>query len=189
MHSLGESLELVLVLVDDGALRRAQDRVLHFCLRRQVLVKVGQVLLHSWHVGWRDLLGDELLDVQVGEPGVRQDLVDAVRPESLRSILVQQFDDQVLGLGADGDTVAHGVGETHGALTDQEVHPMLVPMEERRDADNHLEDEDAERPPVDGEVVSVADEHFRRQVLRRAAEGIGQLTLLHELGQAKISHK
>ena len=81
------------------------------------------------------------------------------------------------------------VREAHRALTDEEVHSVLVPVEERWDAHDHLEDQDTERPPVHCEVVSIADEHLRGQVLGCTAEGVGQLTLLNELGEAEVSNK
>ena len=69
-YSLGEAFELVLVLVDDAALRGRQDRVLHLRLGSQVFVEVGEVLLDARHVRWRQLLLRQGVDVEVGEPGV-----------------------------------------------------------------------------------------------------------------------
>ena len=66
---------------------------------------------------------------------------------------------------------------------------MFVPVEERWDSHDHLEDEDAKRPPVNGEVVAVSYEHLGGQVLGSAAERVSQLTLLDELGQAEVGHK
>mmetsp|Transcript_46424 Transcript_46424/g.61484 ORF Transcript_46424/g.61484 Transcript_46424/m.61484 type:complete len:245 (+) Transcript_46424:821-1555(+) len=85
--------------------------------------------------------------------------------------------------------MAHRIREADRALTDQEVHSVLVAVEEGRDADNHLEDEDAERPPIDREVVTVSNEHLWRQVLCSAAERVCELTLLDELCEAEIRHK
>ena len=47
---------------------------------------------------------------------------------------------------------------------------MFVPVEEGWNANDHLKDEDAESPPIDGEVVAVSNQHFGCQVLGRAAE-------------------
>ena len=101
---------------------------------------------------------------------MRQYLINTVRAQTLRSILVQELDDEVLGFGTDRDAMTHRVWEAHRALTDQEVHPVLVAMEEGRNADDHLEDENSERPPVHGEVVTISNQHLRRQVLSRATE-------------------
>ena len=81
------------------------------------------------------------------------------------------------------------VRETHGALPDEEVHAMFVPVEERWDSHDHLEDEDAERPPVNGKVVTVSNKHLRGKVLGSSAERVGELALLDELSQAEISHE
>lgn len=85
--------------------------------------------------------------------------------------------------------MAHRVGEAHGTLPNQEVHPMLVPVEEGRDANDHFEDEDSEGPPIHCEVMAIADEHLRGQVLCSAAERVGKFTLLHKLGEAEVSHE
>ena len=85
--------------------------------------------------------------------------------------------------------MAHWIGEANRTFTDQEIHPMLVPMEEGWDSDNHLEDEDSKRPPVDSKVVTISNEHLRSQILSCAAEGVRELTLLHELGETEVSHK
>lgn len=66
---------------------------------------------------------------------------------------------------------------------------MLVPVEEGRDANDHFEDEDSEGPPIHCEVMAIADEHLRGQVLCSAAERVGKFTLLHKLGEAEVSYE
>jgi len=66
--------------------------------------------------------------------------------------------------------VTNWVWEAHRALPNQEVHSVFVPVEEGWNANDHLKDEDAESPPIDGEVVAVSNQHFGCQVLGRAAE-------------------
>lgn len=85
--------------------------------------------------------------------------------------------------------MAYWVRETHWALTNQEIHSVLVPMEEGRNSDNHFEDQDTKRPPIDRKVVSISDKHLWGQIFSRTAERIGQFALLDELSQAKVSHK
>ena len=179
----------MLVLVDDAALRGRQDCVLHLRLTCQVFVEVGEVLLNARHVWWRKLLLRQGIDVEVREPGVRQDFLDTVGSEALRAVLVEQLHNEVLRLGRDRDSVAHWVWEAHWTLPDQEVHSVLVPVEERRNSDNHFEDEDAQGPPIHCKVVPITDEHLRCQVLGRTTERVGQLASLHELGQTKVSHE
>ena len=53
------------------------------------------------------------------------------------------------------------------------LHKVDVLGVERRKADEHLVEEDAERPPVDFLAVADSHDHFRRQVLGRAAKGLG----------------
>ena len=79
----------MLVLVDDCTLCGCQYCVLYLGLRCQVLVEVSEVILDAWHIGRSDLLRDELLDVEVGEPWVRQNLVNTICSEALCAILVQ----------------------------------------------------------------------------------------------------
>ena len=85
--------------------------------------------------------------------------------------------------------MTYGVWETYGTLTDQEVHSVLVPVEERWDSNNHFKDEDTQCPPIDGEVVAISNEHLGGEVLSCPTERIGKLALLHELGQAEVSHE
>lgn len=79
----------MLVLVDDCTLCGCQYCVLYLGLRCQVLVEVGEVILDAWHVGRSYLLRNELFDVEVGEPWVRQDLINTICSKALRAILVQ----------------------------------------------------------------------------------------------------
>ena len=160
----------MLVFVDNAALGGRQDSVLYLCLRRQVLVEVGEFLLDTWHVWRSQLLLHKRVHVQIGEPGVRQNLVNAIGTETLRSVLVEQLHDEVLRLSRHSNSVADRVREAHRALSNQEVHSVLVSMEKWWNAHDHLEDEDAKRPPVHSEVVAVANQHLRCQVLRSAAE-------------------
>jgi hypothetical protein len=55
-------------------------------------------------------------------------------------------------------------------------------------ADEHLENEDAEAPPVDSACVRRLGEHFRGEELGSAAEGAGAVAVTHALlAQAKVS--
>ena len=85
--------------------------------------------------------------------------------------------------------MAHGVREADRALSNEEIHSMLVSVEERWDSNDHLEDKDAEGPPIDGEVVAIADKHLRCQVLSRSAERVGELALLDELCKTEIGNQ
>jgi len=58
-----------------------------------------EVVLNFRHIRRLKLLLEQSIDVEVGEPWVRQDFVDAVLAEALSAILVQQLGDQVLSFG------------------------------------------------------------------------------------------
>jgi len=160
----------VLVFVDNAALGGRQDSVLHLCLRRQVLVKVGEVILDTWHVRRSQLFLHERVHVEIGEPRVCQDLVNAIGTKTLRSVLVEELHDEILRLGRHSDSVADGVREAHRALSDQEVHSVLVSVEEGWDTHDHLKNEDAKRPPIHSKVVTISDQHLWCQVLSSATE-------------------
>ena len=132
----------MLVFVDDCTLLGWKDSVVDFSLAGQVSVKVSQVFLNTWDVGWLDLFCLKLVHVQVGEPWVRQDFIDAVASKSRLAVLVKKFNDEVLSLGWDRDAMTDGIREAHRALSDEEVHSMLVSVEEGWDSDDHLENQD-----------------------------------------------
>ena len=64
------------------------------------------------------------------------------------------------------------------------LHRSLL---ERIDAADHLVEEHAKGPPVDGEGMTVSPDDLGREILGRAAESIGHaVTRLLDLGKAKI---
>lgn len=81
------------------------------------------------------------------------------------------------------------VWEIDLALLDEVVHLVLVAVEERGDAHDHLVNQDTKRPPVHGVVVSVTNQHLGRKVLGSAAETVGKLTVLDELGKPKVGNQ
>lgn len=81
------------------------------------------------------------------------------------------------------------VRERNVTLFDEEVHSMFVAMEERRNAYNHLIDENTESPPIDSVIVTVADNHFRSKILSSTAEGVSKLAFLYKLGETEIGDK
>ena len=68
--------------------------------------------------------------------------------------------------------MALGVREINLGLFDEVVHLVLILVEEGRDAHNHFVDENAQRPPINRVVVSVAPQHFGGKILSRATEGV-----------------
>ena len=71
------------------------------------------------------------------------------------------------------------------------AHDLVVGIDlalgdEGRLADEHLVDEDAERPPVGADVVALVGDDLGREVLGRAAEG--PRAVLDVLGEAKVTN-
>jgi hypothetical protein len=66
---------------------------------------------------------------------------------------------------------------------------VLVAVEERGDADDHLVNQDTKRPPIYGVVVAVTNQHLWGEVLGSAAETVGKLTVLDELGKPEVSNQ
>lgn len=136
-RSRTKSIEVVLALLDDGLRLGGDDglgdlggRLLH-----ELLVEVGEVVLHFGLVRRVVLLGEQLFLVQRGKPGVGEDLVDAVLAEARSFVLIQQLEDKVLSRARHGDFVALRIGEVNLRLLNEVVHLMLVTVEERRNTD------------------------------------------------------
>lgn len=81
------------------------------------------------------------------------------------------------------------VWEIDLALLNEVVHLVLVAVEERGDAHDHLVNQDTKRPPVDGVVVAVTNQHLWRKVFSSAAETVGKLAVLYELGKPEVSNQ
>ena len=116
----------------------------------------------------------ECVPVDVGEERVRHELLRvALRTEPVRRVAVQQTLDEGAAVGGQG--VAR---EAHLAERDVLVHLLRVLGVEGRPAAAHLEHEHAERPEIDHFGVSLlVQQHFRSEVLRRAAESVGGIVL------------
>jgi hypothetical protein len=93
---------------------------------------------------------------------VAQDLIDIVSvAESFSLVLVQELGQQVLGVGGHREAVLFLRRPSDGPRLNQEVHFVLVLIVERRNAHDHLIDEDAEGPPVQGHTVAGSVDHLR----------------------------
>ena len=76
-------------------------------------------------------------------------------------------------------------GEFDLAFQDLLVDEHGVLVGEGVDASQHLVQKNAKSPPIYGFAVTLVQQHFRRQILRRAAEGVGAPFAL--LREAEIS--
>lgn len=72
-------------------------------------------------------------------------------------------------------------------VLNQIVHLILIWVVKWRDSDDHLVNQDAKSPPVQGLVVARAHDHLWGKILWSATERIGLFSiLLHNLGQSEI---
>ena len=108
----------------------------------------------------RKLLCKELLPINVFKPLVAEDFIHTVSTEPCFTVLIKKLYNQVLSIRGDCDFVAHWVREIHWSFPDEEVHSVLVAVEERRNTNNHLVNEDTKCPPVHCIVMTIANEHF-----------------------------
>ena len=97
-----------------------------------------------------------------GEEGVRLDLLHPVHAKPLLGVR-DELPDQVLGLSAHLDIIR----DLKRLLVVQDLLAGLRRLvgEERRVPHEHLVEDDPERPPVDGLVVSLLEEDLRGDVI------------------------
>lgn len=136
-----------------------------------------------------DSLVEHVIDIQVFEPRVRYNLVQAAgRSESVLGCLSQALLNEVLTLWTHGDAVTLRVREEDWLILDQLVHLLIVLTTsiEWRESDNHLISQNAEGPPIDGEGVTLLLEDFRSQVFGRTAERVSLLITFQDLGETEV---
>lgn len=63
---------------------------------------------------------------------------------------------------------------------------MFIAVEEWWNADDHLVDENAERPPIYGVIVTVTDQHLWGEILSGTAERVSDFTLLDKFSKTKV---
>lgn len=151
-------------------------------LGQEVARVVGLIQLRL--VRRRHLLGLDLGPVDGLEPRVRLDLVSVrgAAAEALARILVQQLGAQVARV-----VRKELVVEARLRVLDVLVELLAVLRVEGRQADEHLIDDGAERPPVSGLAVALPLQHLGREVLSRAAEGLSVAVALNaHLRQAEV---
>lgn len=89
----------MLLSFDYIALLFREDRHLERCIvLDQFLIEVGKVFLDSGLVWWIEFLSHQLFNVEVTEPRVSEDFFDTVGTETGLSVLVKEFDNQVLSV-------------------------------------------------------------------------------------------
>ena len=108
--------------------------------------------------------------------------------ETRLTIFVQKLQNDVHELIAIINSIFAFVRENNPRLSDfqQKQAPLLIVK--WSDADEHLVDEDAEGPPIDGKVVALLHDHLGGEVLGRPAERLGQVVLRQRLGQTIVDN-
>lgn len=102
------------------------------------------------------------------------------------TILVKQTQHDVGEIVAIVDAVACFIWEDDARLADFEEQKAALLVVEGCDTNEHLVDEDAERPPVNREVVTLLCYHLGGEVLGSAAESACQVAISHGLCEAVI---
>ena len=132
-----------------------------------------EVVVDHWLIGRDKLLFEEFLNVQRSEEGMLKNLRHIpCSAKTLSFVFLKQLLDDVTSHGWHFNAEFGGVRESDWAFLDQILHPVLVTMEERSDADYEFIKEDAYCPPVNSVIVTVADDHLWWQVLRCATEWV-----------------
>eukprot|EP00906_Rhabdomonas_costata_P037627 RCo053038 len=118
-----------------------------------------------------DLAPQKLLPVDQREEGVALHLV-AVH-QALLLVTDQELRDQVPGVRG------HLRGKSQGLVQDEPVHLVGVLRVERRNAHEHLVQQNPQSPPIDGLPVARPFKNLRSNVLGSSAEGEGLLLRGH----------
>ena len=139
--------------------------------------------------GWLQLAPQKSLLVYVREERVIDYVIEIVctATQSRLPVLVEKLKHDVHELIAIVDTILALVGEYNARLSnlEQEQAPFFVVK--WSDTDEHLVNEDAEGPPVHGEIVPLLHNHLRCQILRRPTERLRQVVLWQRLRQPVVN--
>ena len=96
-------------------------------------------LVNFWLVLWINLLLHKLFNIEILKEWVLQYLFDvSSSTNSLIFLFVQELGDEVLGIWRDVDLVLLWNWEGHAGLLDEEVHSMLIFVEEWWDTNEHF---------------------------------------------------
>ena len=148
--------------------------LLNILLASKLVIKKLKIILDLRHIRRNKLFGLELVNVKPCEEGVTHYFVRiALATESFRLFFVKKFHNEISCDRGHFKTHASFVRESYGALLDQKLHALRLPVEEGCDTDNELIKQDSHGPPVDCVVVTRTYEHLRGEVFRSSAQGIG----------------
>ena len=138
---------------------------------RIILIEIPRVVRRAEvrHDRARGAAVIQRIPIDMAEPGVAAHGGGAAAhvAEPLGDVDGAEARDEVAGVGA------HGRRVPHAALDDLLVDLQGILVPEGRLADEEFVDQDAEGPPVDGRAVARVADDLRREVLGRAAEGVG----------------
>lgn len=145
-------------------------------IRVGILVKVPTVVLSLQFGNDRPTppLIIQLLPINLAEERMIPDPLTPARnmPEPGSRIRPAQPENNILRGIRHLETARGRVGKLDAPCDDLLVDAHRVAVPERRLADHKLVDQDAKRPPVDGFTVAGVANHFRGEILRRAAKSI-----------------
>lgn len=128
-------------------------------------MQVGQ----TYHVGTEARLVlplKQLAPVNIGEEVMRLDLGGAVGTQPALRITIEQASEKVAS--SRGNDIAAREGQ--GFLEDLAVHLIGILIVEWRQAREHLVEQNAKRPPIDGLGVPIAEEQLGGKILRCSTE-------------------
>jgi len=109
---------------------------------------------------------------------VSNDLIDAAfRAESILALLREQPVDEADYFVAVLEVIHLFIRPYDISLEDFVIHDSLDPGLKRCDTNQHLVDKHADSPPVHREIMPCSFYHFRRYVLRSAAEGLSEFPI------------
>jgi len=109
--------------------------------------------------------------------------------DSLGLVLDQQLVNQVLGFRGHVNVMLFRDWVSHVGLLDQEVHPVFVLVEERRDPHKHFVKQDSQSPPVNSVVMPFVVKHFWREVLSSSTEAHCKFILVNLCSQAEVGEQ
>jgi len=108
--------------------------------------------------------------------------------ETRLSVLVEKFEDDIHKVVTVVDSVLAFIGEDDTRLSNLEQEKASLLIVERRNADQHLVDQDTECPPIYGEVMALLSDHLWRQIFGCTTKSAGQIVLWQSFSKTVIDN-
>lgn len=121
----------------------------------ELLIEVLEVAIYLRHVLGLQLFLQQSIKVEIFKEWMSQYLLNAtICSYSLPLVLFEKLVDEVLGIFRDENVMLLRNWVSDLSLFDQEVHSVLIFVEEWRNTNEHLVKEDAKGPPIDSVVMT-----------------------------------